>query len=95
MASTITSQAASAPFRSGAKPPSSPTAVENFRSLRIFLRLWNTSAPARSASRKVGSPSGTIMNSWKSRALLAWAPPLMMFISGTGSTRALGPPRYL
>ena len=59
------------------------------------MRLWNTSAPARSASWKLGRPSGTIMNSWKSSALLAWAPPLMMFIRGTGSTRALGPPRYL
>ena len=30
------------------------------------------------------------MNSWMSRLLSACAPPLMMFISGTGSTRAFG-----
>ena len=59
------------------------------------MSVWNTSAPARSASEKLGSPLGTIMNSWKSSELSACAPPLMMFISGTGSTRAPGPPRYL
>ena len=35
---------------------------------------------------KVGAPTGRIMNSWMSRLLLACAPPLMMFIIGTGIT---------
>jgi hypothetical protein len=39
----------------------------------------------RSASAKLSAPTGAIMNSWKSIALSAWAPPLTMFISGTGS----------
>src|ERR1700761_2774143 len=34
------------------------------------------------------------MNSWMSTLLSAWAPPLRMFIIGTGSTWAFGPPRY-
>ena len=49
-----------------------------------FFRAWNTSAPQRSASRKLLAPTGTIMNSWMSRLLLACAPPLMTFIIGTG-----------
>ena len=44
----------------------------------------------RKASAKVGAPSGMIMNSWKSIGLSACAPPLMMFIIGTGSSRADG-----
>ena len=35
------------------------------------------------------------MNSWKSIGASECAPPLMMFIIGTGSTLAFGPPRYL
>ena len=50
-------------------------------------------APQRSASAKETAPTGTIMNSWKSTLLSAWAPPLSTFIIGTGSTWALGPPR--
>ena len=42
---------------------------------------------------KVGAPSGTTMNSWKSTELSAWAPPLRTFIIGTGSTWAASPPR--
>ena len=38
---------------------------------------------------------GTIMNSWKSMGASEWAPPFMMFMSGTGRTLAFGPPRYL
>ncbi len=49
----------------------------------------------RSASAKVGAPVGSTMNSWKSSGLSAWAPPLMMFICGTGSSRAETPPTYL
>src|SRR3954451_19516856 len=37
---------------------------------------------------------GAIMNSWTSTLLSAWAPPLRMFIIGTGSTCAEGPPTY-
>ncbi len=32
------------------------------------------------------------MNSWMSTSESAWAPPLTMFIIGTGRTWALGPP---
>ena len=74
----------------GAKPPSSPTAVLRPLSCSTFLRLWNTSAPIRSASRNVGAPTGMIMNSWKSTVLSACLPPLRMFISGTGRTRGVG-----
>ena len=51
--------------------------------------------PHRSASAKVGKPTGMIMNSWKSMGASECAPPLMTFIIGTGSTLAFGPPRYL
>ena len=34
------------------------------------------------------------VNSCKSTLLSAWAPPLMIFIIGTGSVRAASPPRY-
>ena len=44
----------------------------------------------RSASAKVGAPTGITMNSWKSIGLSACAPPLTMFIIGTGSMRADG-----
>ncbi|CAM5584134.1 hypothetical protein SBADM41S_01841 [Streptomyces badius] len=47
----------------------------------------------RTASAKVFAPTGAIMNSWKSSGLSAWAPPLMMFIIGSGSRRASAPPR--
>ena len=36
--------------------------------------------------RSCSTPTGRIMNSWKSTLLSACAPPLMMFIIGTGST---------
>ena len=49
----------------------------------------------RRASAKVSAPVGRIMNSWMSIGLSAWAPPLMMFIIGTGRTRAETPPTYL
>ena len=77
----------------GAKPPSSPTAVERPILPRTFLSAWNTSTPMRSPSGKVSAPMGTTMNSCASTLLDAWAPPLRMFIIGTGSTRAIGPPR--
>ena len=46
-----------------------------------------TSAPARTASRIVGAPSGQTMNSWKSSGLGACAPPLRTLKQGTGSLR--------
>jgi hypothetical protein len=58
------------------------------------FRVWNTSVPIRSASRKLGAPWGTSMNSWKSRLFAAWAPPLITFINGTGKRLASGPPKY-
>ena len=42
---------------------------------------------------KLGAPTGTIMNSWKSTVFVACAPPFTTFIIGTGSVRARGPPR--
>ena len=42
---------------------------------------------------KLGAPLGMIMNSWKSIGASEWAPPLRMFIIGTGKTRASSPPR--
>ncbi len=87
------SSAASAEGRFGAKPPSSPTLVLWPASLSAFFSVWNTSAPMRTASASVGAPTGMIMNSWKSIGLSACAPPLMMFIIGTGRTRACVPPR--
>ena len=42
----------------------------------------------RSPSEKLGAPAGTTMNSWRSTELSAWAPPLITFIIGTGSTVA-------
>ena len=49
---------------------------------------------AAKASRKEGAPTGSTMNSWMSTLLSAWAPPLRMFIMGTGSRRVVAPPRY-
>ena len=40
----------------------------------------------------VAAAQGKIMNSWKSIGLSAWAPPLMMFIIGTGRVLADVPP---
>ena len=89
----MASSAASVDASLGAKPPSSPTAVERPFSLSTFLREWKTSAPMRRPSRKLSAPTGMIMNSWKSMGASECAPPFMMFIIGTGSTLALGPPR--
>ena len=55
-------------------------------------RVVDLGALLRSASRKVGAPIGAIMNSWTSTLESACAPPLRMFIIGTGSRWALGPP---
>ena len=50
MAATIAWMASSLEPRFGAKPPSSPTAVDRPRPLSTPARAWNTSAPMRSAS---------------------------------------------
>ena len=88
-----TSSAASLDGSIGANPPSSPTAVERPILPSTFLSAWKTSTPIRSPSGKVSAPIGTTMNSWASTLLDACAPPFRMFIIGTGSTRAIGPPR--
>ena len=104
MPATSTSSAASLESRSGANPPSSPTAVEARAACSVPLSAWKTSVPIRSASEKLAAPAGTTMNSWKSTLLSACAPPLSTFIIGTGRTwsrlgaaedsgRAAGPPR--
>ena len=77
----------------GAKPPSSPTLVPRRLLLSSSLSAWNTSTPIRSALENESAPAGTSMNSWKSMPLSAWAPPLMTFMSGTGSRRPPTPPR--
>ena len=92
MASTSTLIASSLVGRSGAKPPSSPTAVDSPRSWSSCLRAWYVSVPQRSASAKLGAPTGITMNSCRSIVLSAWAPPLTTFIIGTGRTWAFGPP---
>ena len=85
MASITTSSASRFALRLGAKPPSSPTPVERPWPLRMPRSAWKISAPARSASAKVGAPAGITMNSCTSTLLSACAPPLRMFIIGTGS----------
>ena len=84
--------AASLDSRSGAKPPSSPPAVESPREARLFFSAWKTSAPTRRHSEKLAAPAGTTMNSWKSTELSAWAPPLRTFIIGTGRSVGSPPP---
>ena len=78
--------------RFGAKPPSSPNPVDRPCALSSFFSVWNTSEPMRTASRILSADTGMIMNSWMSIGLSACSPPLMMFIIGTGSTRAEVPP---
>ena len=85
IASSTTSSASRFDFRLGAKPPSSPTPVERPRLFRIDRSAWKISVPARSPSLNDGKPIGITMNSWKSTFESACAPPLRMFIIGTGS----------
>ena len=77
--------------RSGAKPPSSPTAVDRPRSCRTAFSAWYVSTPSAAPPRS-SAPTGMTMNSCRSTLLSAWTPPLTTFIIGTGSTWALGPP---
>ena len=62
-------------------------------SFSTFFSVWKISAPMRTASAIELAPTGMIMNSWMSIGLSACAPPLTMFIIGTGSTCAAAPPR--
>ena len=94
MPSTSASSAASFESRSGAKPPSSPTAVDRPSVVqRPLQRVEDLGAHAQRPRRSVGAPTGTTMNSWKSTLLSACAPPFSTFIIGTGSTCAASPPR--
>ena len=79
MASFINSKASLASFIWGAKPPSSPTPHNKFLSFRTFFKVLNTSEPILRFSW-YSSLFGTIINSWKSRLLLAWTPPFKIFI---------------
>ena len=56
MPSISASSAASFESRSGAKPPSSPTAVASPRSWSVRLSAWKTSAPVRSPSANEPAP---------------------------------------
>ena len=60
--------------------------------LSTAFSAWKTSAPQRRPRRSVGAPTGITMNSCKSTLLSACAPPLRMFIIGTGSDCARAPP---
>ena len=55
----------------GAKPPSSPTAVDNPWSLSTFLRNGKFRIPYE-ASLKEGAPTGIIINSWTSMGASEW-----------------------
>ena len=81
-------------FRSGAKPPSSPTPVERPALRSTSFRVWYTWLDHLSAVLKSGAPTAMIMNSWKSTLLSAWTPPLSTFIIGTGRVWPFAPPRY-
>ena len=92
MADRIRSSAALVPATSGANPPSSPRPVDRPFFFSTDFSEWYTSAPQRSDSLKVGAPIGATMNSWTSTPVSACAPPLRMFIIGTGRMWAFGPP---
>mmetsp|Transcript_20627 Transcript_20627/g.55199 ORF Transcript_20627/g.55199 Transcript_20627/m.55199 type:complete len:209 (+) Transcript_20627:178-804(+) len=88
IASVSNCSASSLSVTLGAKPPSSPTFVASWPYLAwiTFFRVWYTSAPICSASRKEEAPTGRTMNSWTGRPLPAWLPPLITLKAGTGST---------
>ena len=58
-----------------------------------FLQRVITSPRPAHRFAEWSKPHGWIMNSWKSTLLSACLPPLRMFIIGTGSVFAPGPPR--
>ena len=59
----------------------------------LLQRVEDLGARRAAPRRTSAGPRGTIMNSWISRPLSACTPPLRMFISGVGRTRACTPPR--
>src|SRR6185437_15663141 len=65
--------ASSAEARLGAKPPSSPTLVLCPASLSCFLSAWNTSAPTRTASAKVGAAIDDVHERHRQRARIGAA----------------------
>ena len=85
--------ASSSDARSGANPPSSPTDVASPFDFNNAASAWKTSAHQRSASLKLGAPTGMIMNSCTSTVLAACAPPFNIFVIGTGSLLPFTPPR--
>ena len=88
-ASISACSASSLDSRSGAKPPSSPTAVPRPALVQHLLEVVeDLGAHAQRLAEASSARAGTIMNSWKSTLLSACLPPLRMFIIGTGSTWA-------
>ena len=87
------SSASVADCRLGAKPPSSPDGG-HLPGLgeALLQRLEDLGAGAHRLAQARRAPTGITMNSWMSIGLSACAPPLMMFIIGTGSVRAETPP---
>ena len=71
----------------GAKPPSSPTDVDNFLFIIIFFKLFITKKHILKASEKDLALSGLIINSWILKPLFAWTPPLITFIKGYGNLK--------
>ena len=63
MASNIISTACSLEFKSGAKPPSSPTPVLRPLDFKIPFKVWNTSVPIRIDSLNDVALWGVIINS--------------------------------
>ncbi len=93
MAARMKSSAARGARQVGCEPTLVAEAGRKTGLLQLALeRVVDLGAPAE-PSAKVSAPIGSTMNSWMSRAVSACAPPLMMFMSGTGSTWAFGPPR--
>ena len=68
-------------FKSGAKPPSSPTLVF----FKIPFRFWITKKLLLRDSENELEFSGRIINSWISKLFLACTPPFIMFKSGIGN----------
>ena len=91
IASMIRSSAARLDRRFGAKPPSSPSPVGQALALQHGLeRVVDLGAPAQRLGEGRRRRSAAIMNSWTSTLESACAPPLRMFIIGTGSRCAFG-----
>ena len=84
MALRIISSASLLDGRLGANPPSSPTLVLWPSLLSKFLSACYISAPARSASEKLFTPTGITINSWISAEFEACLPPFRILNMGTG-----------